>query len=231
MKLAFRGGLMSMCWGKKMISELSEQTYFDCMRPEMVQFLPGEYSKILEIGCNVGNFRQLCPKPCEYWGVEPFEKAAEIAKTKLDKVLAGFYNEVENQIPDNHFDLIIANDVIEHIEQPWDFLQSLKKKMTENASLVLSIPNVRYYGNLRELLHEKDWEYKNTGILDITHLRFFTEKSIIRLLNENGFEIEKMQGINPVEVRKRNLPKYWLIKFVFGKDIEFLQFGVRVKKL
>ena len=199
-----------------MISEKSEQVYFGSMRPEMVQFLPDNYSKILEIGCNVGNFRQLCSKPCEYWGVEPFEKAAEIAKTKLDKVLAGFYNEVENQISDNYFDLIIANDVIEHIEQPWDFLQSLKKKMAENASLVLSIPNVRYYGNLRELLREKDWKYKDTGILDITHLRFFTEKSIIRLLNENGFEIEKMLGINPMIVRKRNLPKYWFVKFIFG---------------
>ena len=215
-----------------MINEQSEQKYFDHMRPEMVQFLPDEYSKILEIGCNVGNFRQYVNKSCEYWGVEPFDKAVEIAKTRLDKVLVGFYNEVEYQIPDNYFDLIIANDVIEHIEQPWDFLQSLKKKMTKNASLVLSIPNVRYYGNLKELLHEKDWRYKEEGILDITHLRFFTEKSIIRLLNENGFDIEKMQGINPVKIRKRkNLPIYWLIKFILGRDIEFMQFGVRVKKL
>jgi len=214
-----------------MINEQSELAYFDMMRLEMVQFLPNEYSKILEIGCNVGNFRQFCSKSCEYWGVEPFEKAAEIAKTKLDKVLVGLYNEVENQIPDDYFDLIIANDVIEHIEQSWDFLQSLKKKMTENASLVLSTPNVRYYGNLKELLYEKDWRYKDSGILDITHLRFFTEKSMIRLLNENGFEIEKIQGINPMKVRKRNLLKYWLIKFIFGRDIEFLQFGVRAKQI
>jgi 2-polyprenyl-3-methyl-5-hydroxy-6-metoxy-1,4-benzoquinol methylase len=214
-----------------MINERSEQVYFDIMRPEMAQFLPSEYSKILEIGCNIGNFHQLCSKPCEYWGIEPFEKSAEIAKTKLDKVLVGFYNEVENEIPDNYFDLIIANDVIEHIEQPWDFLQSIKKKMTEDAKIILSIPNVRYYENLEELLIRKDWEYKDYGILDITHLRFFTEKSIIRLLNENGFEIEKIQGINPIKIRRRNLPKYWLVKFIFGKDIEFLQFGMRVKKL
>ena len=87
-----------------MINQKSQQVYFDLARPEMVQFLPNEYSKILEIGCCDGNFRQLCSKSCEYWGVEPFEKAAEIAKTKLDKVLVGFYNVVENQIPDNYFD-------------------------------------------------------------------------------------------------------------------------------
>lgn len=212
-----------------MIYKESLQLHFGSTRSEMLQFLPDEYSKILEIGCNVGSFRQNISIPCEYWGVEPLKKAAEIAKTKLDKVLVGFYNQVENNIYDNYFDLIIANDVIEHIEQPWDFLYSIKKKMTENASLVLSIPNVRYYGNLKELLYEKDWKYKDSGILDSTHLRFFTEKSIIRLLDESGFIIEKMQGINSLRIRRRGLPKYWLVQFIFGKDIKFLQFGVRAK--
>jgi 2-polyprenyl-3-methyl-5-hydroxy-6-metoxy-1,4-benzoquinol methylase len=213
-----------------MINEKSEQLYIDYIRPEMVQFLPNEYSKVLEIGCNVGNFRQFVNKSCEYWGIEPFEEAANIAKTKIDKVLVDFYDKVADKIPDNYFDLIIANDVIEHMEQPWNFLQSIKKKMTENASIVLSIPNVRYFYNLVELLFHKDWKYIDCGILDITHLRFFTEKSIIRLLNENGFEIEEMKGINPVKVGRRHLPKYWLAKIVLGADIEFIQFGVRAKK-
>jgi len=212
-----------------MINEKSEQTYSVIMRPEMAQFLPNEYSKVLEIGCNTGNFVQYMSKPCEYWGIEPFEEAANVAKSKMDRVLIGFYDKVANEILDNYFDLIIANDVIEHLEQPWDFLQSIKKKMTINASIVLSIPNVRYYDNLRKILFHKDWKYEDFGILDITHLRFFTEKSIIRLLNENGFEIEEMKGINPIKVRKRHLPIYWLAKFIFGTDIEFLQFGVRAK--
>jgi len=215
-----------------MINENSVQVYYKIMRPEMVQFLPSEYSKVLEVGCNVGNFRQFVSKPCQYWGIEPLEEAANIAKNKIDKVLTGFYDEVASEIPDNSFDLVIACDVIEHIEQPWDFLKSIKRKMTVNASVVFSIPNVRYYGNLKELLCEKDWKYKDRGILDITHLRFFTEKSIIRLLNENGFEIEIMKGINPVKVCWWRFPIiYWLAKFVFGADIKFLQFGVRAKKI
>ncbi|MCL2206473.1 MAG: class I SAM-dependent methyltransferase [Fibromonadales bacterium] len=211
-----------------MISEQSQQAYSDIMRPEMVPFLPDEYSNVLEIGCNDGNFRKYVSKPCEYWGVEPFKGAADIAKTRMNRVLTGFYDEVENQIPDDYFDLIIANDVIEHMEQPWNFLRTIKKKMKKNASLVLSIPNVRYYKNLKELLCDRDWEYKDEGILDITHLRFFTEKSIVRLLNENYFEIEKMQGIGP-KVKKRYLFLLWVLKIIFGKDVEFLQFGVRAK--
>jgi 2-polyprenyl-3-methyl-5-hydroxy-6-metoxy-1,4-benzoquinol methylase len=218
-----------------MINEKSERVYAAAesnKRPEMAQFLPSGYSKVLEVGCNVGNFSSIVrSRPCEYWGVEPFEEAAKAAKTKMDKVLVGFYDEVADEIPDNYFDLVIANDLIEHLEQPWDFLKSIKAKMTKEASLVLSIPNVRYYWNLRELLFQKDWRYADAGTLDITHLRFFTEKSIVRLLNENGFELEMMKGINSLKVRRRHLPKYWLAKFVFGADIEFLQFGVRAKKV
>ena len=207
----------------------SDLAYSQYARTDMVNFLPDEYSKVLEVGCNVGNFRQFLSKTCEYWGVEPFKEAAEIARTKMDKVLVDFYDNVANEIPENYFDLIIANDVIEHLEKPWDFSQSIQKKMTTNASIVLSIPNVRYYHNLKQLLYLKDWEYKKEGILDKTHLRFFTEKSIVRLMNENGFVIEKMQGINSCTVRKRTLLLYWLLKFIMGSDIEYLQFGVRAK--
>jgi 2-polyprenyl-3-methyl-5-hydroxy-6-metoxy-1,4-benzoquinol methylase len=217
-----------------MINEKSERIYAvseSTKRQEMAVFLPSEYSNVLEVGCNVGNFSPIVKsKPCEYWGVEPFKEAAKAAETAMDKVLVGFYNEVANEIPDNYFDLVIANDFIEHLEQPWDFLESIKGKMTKEASMVLSIPNVRYYWNLMEVLFHKDWKYADCGILDVTHLRFFTEKSIIRLLNENGFEIEMMKGINPVKVGRRHLPKYWLAKIIFGADIEFLQFGVRAKK-
>jgi 2-polyprenyl-3-methyl-5-hydroxy-6-metoxy-1,4-benzoquinol methylase len=216
-----------------MINEKSEQlyaTFEGAKRHEMIQFLPSKYSKVLEIGCNVGKFAtSIKSKPCEYWGVEPFEEAANVAKTKMDKVLVGFYDNIANEIPDNYFDLVIANDVIEHMEQPWNFFKSIKNKMTSNAFIVLSIPNVRYFNNLVDLLFHKDWKYIDCGILDITHLRFFTEKSIVRLLNEYGFKIEMMKGINPVKVGRRHLPILWLAKIVLGKDIEFIQFGVKAK--
>jgi len=213
----------------QMINDQSQQLYSNSKRPEMVSFLPSEYTNVLEIGCNTGNFRQYASESCEYWGVEPYDKAAKIAKTKLNKVLVGLYSEVEGQLPDNNFDLIIANDVIEHMEAPWGFLQSIKNKMTKNGSLVLSIPNVRYYENLKKLLVGKDWKYEDCGVLDVTHLRFFTEKSVLRLLDENGFKIEEIRGINPKEIKKRNFIRHQFIKFIFGDDIDFLQFGVRAK--
>jgi len=211
------------------INEKNELAFYHSTRVEMVDFLPSEYSKVLEIGCNEGNFRQFASKCYEYWGIEPFEDAANIAKTKIDKVLVGFYDKIANEIPDNYFDLVIASDVIEHMEQPWNFLQSIKRKMIAKSSLVLSIPNVRYYENLKNLLCHRDWKYEDWGILDITHLRFFTKKSIIRLLNDNGFEIERMYGINPIKSLKRYSPIYWLYRIILGSDIKFLQFGVKAR--
>jgi 2-polyprenyl-3-methyl-5-hydroxy-6-metoxy-1,4-benzoquinol methylase len=219
------------CGGKNMINEKNEDVYFQSMRPEMVQFIPKEYSKVLEIGCNDGSFRQYIKNDCEYWGVEPFERAAKIAEPKMDKILTDFYENVKNEIPDNYFDLVVANDVIEHMMQPWDFLESIKEKMTANACLVLSVPNVRHFPHLKELLFEKDWKYKDMGILDITHLRFFTKKSIVCLLNEKGFEIEEIEGIRPCDKpRKMRKLKYYICKHWFGEDIIFQQFGIRVKK-
>jgi hypothetical protein len=94
-----------------------------------------------------------------------------------------------------------------------------------HGHIIFSIPNVRYFPHIVELLIHKDWKYRECGILDETHLRFFTQKSIIRLFNENGFVIEEIKGLNPVNGKKLLLIKM-LDKFI--GDMAFLQFGIRV---
>jgi 2-polyprenyl-3-methyl-5-hydroxy-6-metoxy-1,4-benzoquinol methylase len=199
-------------------------------RSELQIVLPAIYSRVLEIGCNRGAFRKNLTLPHEYWGVEPFQEAADVAKTRLDRVLIGLYDQVENQIPDKYFDLVIANDVIEHMENPWRFLNSIKHKMSDNASLVCSIPNVRFIWNLKELLVEGDWRYADTGILDRTHLRFFTKKSIVRIFDECNFRIEKIVGLNAVKLNwKARIFLAMLRSLGQCDDCKFLQFGVLSK--
>ena len=113
-----------------------------------------------------------------------------------------------------------------------DFLNSIKNKLINDGSFIASIPNVRYLKNLFELLVKKDWEYKNGGILDKTHLRFFTKKSIVRTINENGFLVELIFGINPFG--NNSILKYCislLATLLFGRDVKYPQFGLRAKKL
>lgn len=204
--------------------------YYQRVRNEMTPLLPKQYSKVLEIGCAEGNFRNNLSQEHEYWGVEPNESAVAIAKEKLDKVLIGTYEETVNQIPNDYFELVICNDVIEHMVDLDEFFQSIKKKIKKDGCLIASIPNVRYLSNLFEILVKKDWEYKNEGILDRTHLRFFTKKSLIRTISDNGFLIDQIIGINPYRGGS-GLTQclYYFVILLFGQDIKFRHFGLRIR--
>lgn len=204
--------------------------YHKNRRKEMRPFLPKHYSRVLEIGCGEGNFRTNLSQEHEYWGVEVAEPEAIIASKTLSKVLIGPYQEKADQIPNGYFDLVVCNDVIEHMVNHDKFLQSIKTKIGKDGCLVASIPNVRYLLNLFEILVKKDWEYKNNGILDRTHLRFFTRKSLFRTISDNGYVVDKFMGVNPY--RNRSYLKKCLFNFAvlfFGQDVRFKQLGVRIK--
>jgi 2-polyprenyl-3-methyl-5-hydroxy-6-metoxy-1,4-benzoquinol methylase len=146
-------------------------------RTEMLSFLPKEYSTVLEIGCGKGAFASALTLSSEKWGVEMSASAATEAENVFNTVLVGTYREIERELPDQYFDLIICNDVIEHMPDAEQFLIDIQKKMVEGGQLVGSIPNVRYYDNFFKLIFGRDWKYTDEGVLDRTHQRFFTEKS------------------------------------------------------
>jgi len=155
---------------------------------------------------------------------------AEIASKNLDTVLTGFFENVLDKLPDNYFDLIICNDVIEHMADPDKFLELIRKKMSSNACIVGSIPNVRHHSNLTNLMINKDWQYEDGGILDRTHLKFFTEKSLANTFRIHGYHIEVLHGINgipPYRLLNRLMQRFLCL--ILGDDIRYMQFGFRVK--
>lgn len=204
--------------------------YSPNLRLEVADFLPNKYQKVLEVGCSYGTFRQNLTLPNEYWGVEPNEMVAKAAAANLEHVFTGLFEDVSHQLPNQYFDLVICNDVIEHMADPDGFLESIKSKMTTNASLVGSIPNVRHISNLKSLLLKKDWQYEDAGILDRTHLKFFTETSVKNLFQSHGFKIEKISGINDISSRAF-FPRIFskLLYFILGDDVRYIQIGFRVK--
>jgi 2-polyprenyl-3-methyl-5-hydroxy-6-metoxy-1,4-benzoquinol methylase len=208
-----------------------QYAYGENLRPELIPFIPAVYSKVLEIGSSYGTFRQNLVAAHEYWGVELDPEIGAISKRYLDKVLVGNYFDVEHDLPDDYFDLVICNDVIEHLEHPSLFLTRVRKKMKLNASLIGSIPNVRHLTVLRMLLIDKKWEYQSAGILDKTHLRFFCQTDIVKLFEENHFDIEQCIGVNGYvrQFNFRYLIKY-MIFLVLGRDLSYIQFAFRVCK-
>ncbi len=216
-----------------------QKSYYQWIRSEMANFLPANYGNVLEVGCGAGSFFKNIDRPCEYWGIEPSQEAAKIASETLHKVAIGKYEDVRSQFPNNYFDVVICNDVIEHMENEDFFLKTIVEKMKDSSYLVGSIPNVRYFDNLYKLLIKKDWQYRDSGIVDRTHLRFFTEISFKRKMEEHNFKIEEFGGINNLMEKKINNLRDRKIRILirlleldlFGshQDIKFLQFGFRAK--
>lgn len=164
----------------------------------MAPFLPNTYERVLEVGCGAGAFVDHLRPSCEVWGVEPNADAASAAALKMHRVLTGRYDHVADQLPDGYFDLVVCNDVIEHMDDHDAFLEAIKSKMRPGGLIVGSIPNVRHVTALFKLLVLKDWRYSDSGILDRTHLRFFTERSLARTLQEHGYTIEMLSGVGSV---------------------------------
>ena len=201
-------------------------SYYQNLRPEIYEIVPKSVNKILEIGCAAGGFRLNFAEQVDYWGVEPVREAAKQARQKHIKVLCGTYDDVCDQIPDGYFDVIVCNDVIEHMLDPEAFLVSLKSKLAAKGVLVGSIPNVRFWGNLINLLVYHDWKYEDSGVLDKTHLRFFTGKSFRRLMCKTGYETELLEGI---ESRRMKVLKVLFSPFLllFGFDVCDMQIMFR----
>ena len=172
--------------------------YYHANRGVMASFLPDTYERVLEVGCGAGGFYDHLRKPCEVWGVEPNAEAGKAAALKMNRVLIGRYDQLADQLPDGYFDMVICNDVIEHMDDHDAFLEAIKQKMRPGSFIVGSIPNIRHITALFKLLVMKDWKYSESGILDRTHLRFFTERSLRRTLQVHGYSIEMFAGVGSI---------------------------------
>lgn len=202
--------------------------YFKGLRSELRPFIPIGCKRVLEIGCGEGGFRSYFAQDIEYWGVEPSLAAYNVAAQNLSQVFNGTYDEVKNLLPECYFDLVVCNDVIEHMPNHDKFFNDIKFKMTQNSTMLISLPNVRYLTNIYELLVKKDWRYREAGILDTTHLRFFTLHSIKRTMTEHGYIIQLAQGINqPLGMIKAMI--FFLTGILLGNDIKYPQFILLVK--
>lgn len=189
------------------LTDLSEKPkgYFGSTREDMLKYVPSATKTSLEFGCGEGGFSALVKERMgvEAWAVEIVEGAAKKAEEKLDNVINADAYEAINLLPDNYFDCIIFFDILEHLVDPYLLLTLVKKKLTKNGVILTSIPNIRFYRTFVRFVLHGEWDYQDKGIMDKTHLRFFTRKSILKMYDDLGFEIVSFEGIYPT--RSRNL--------------------------
>lgn len=178
--------------------------YYLSSRPEMLEFILNQPKISLEIGCREGLFSRTLKEKLqvqETWGVEPDEKVKNDALANLDHFINEFFNK-DTLLPNNYFDLIIFNDVLEHLYDPWEALNKAKDLLKNDGQIIISLPNIRYKSILIDLILHDNFEYKSAGILDITHIRFFTKSTMIRLFDNTGFNIRKQSSLKKLKKRK-----------------------------
>lgn len=175
---------------------------YSATRPELAPYVPRGARRALDVGCGTGGFaetlRALVPD-LELWGVEPVESAADVARGAYDKVITGFFPDDAGELPPASFDAIYLLDVIEHLPDPEPALRAATSLVAPGGVLVASIPNVRHFDVWWPLVRHGTWTYTDTGLLDRTHLRWFTRSSIADLFAATGWTVDTLEGINRTE--------------------------------
>ncbi len=175
--------------------------YYSMQRPEIAKLLPRPVNRILDVGCGEGVFAKFLKDQGlaqEVWGVELNEGLSLVAAQHLDKVLIGDISAIISDLPAEFFDVVFFNDSLEHMVDPFSVLNSIRAKISRNGYVIGSLPNIGYIRQVYELIIQKDWRYCDQGIMDRTHLRFFTLKSMKRMFSETNFTAETVVGIAPI---------------------------------
>ena len=153
-----------------------------------------ENLSVLDVGCACGTnlmWLKYHNPNARLQGIELNEKSAAIAKWFGD-IEALDVETLEREEWKEAFDYIILADIVEHLRDPWSFLKKMRGYLKPDGRVIVSIPNVCHVSNLWDMLHG-DWEYEEAGILDRTHLRFFTRKSFSECLEQAGLQIQSIE--------------------------------------
>ena len=184
-----------------------QYAYEDWDRSEVLPFVPFSAQSILDIGCSFGGFGASIKsrRPgAEVWGLEPNADAAGTARSRLDEVIVGHFPQ---DAPERKFDCVVFNDVLEHLVDPWSALVAVQSNVNPGGHVVASIPNVRHFSVVVPLVTKGRWTYREAGILDRTHLRFFTRTTMRQLFVDSGWQVDRLEASRLTAAGDGEIPK------------------------
>lgn len=164
--------------------------YFQYVRQEIERLVPPDVTTVLELGCGAGStvawLRTI--RPIRFAaGVEVMPTVARRARAIFDEVEVCDAEQAQFAFSVSQFDLVLALDVLEHLTDPQRAVRRLRDMVAPNGLLIVSIPNIAHFEVSLPLFLFGRWDYQDDGLLDKTHLRFFTRKTACRLLEDSGF--------------------------------------------
>jgi SAM-dependent methyltransferase len=206
--------------------------YATTTRPEVRKLMPNHGLRFLDVGCNDGGFGEwlMAQDPRrEVWGIEPDAEQAQSARNRgLANVVTGTFDDARGIVPTN-FDCVSFNHVLEHLVDPWTALDQTRCLMAPGACIIAVIPNIRYLPFMIDLALRGRFDYRDSGLLDRTHLRFFTRRSIQPLFEVAGLEIEQLFRVNGIASDR--FPRLSRVLGGFFGDSWYGAFAVRARLL
>lgn len=217
------------------MSDLPQQDlYHDNPRLDVAPFIPAGARSVLEVGCGKGGFgptlRRLLGDEARIVGVEPVAAQAAVARSGhgFDEVVEGYFPQALD--PGETFDLVCFNDVLEHVADPWSVLADAVERLSAGGHVVAAIPNVQYAPVTVSLLRGH-WDYTDEGILDRTHVRFFTRRTMVALFEGAGLQVTRCEGANSVYdlgwSRRNPLRRAWTAAMPDSAWLHFVVVGRR----
>lgn len=215
------------------MSEITEvqHAYHDLVRRDVFPFLPEKMGRVLDLGGGIGATSSAIKEMGKAERIVVVDLVGDNALPSVDRAFGGNLEDpaflahvIEEEGP---FDSVLCLDVLEHLREPWSVITQLRDGLTPGGIIMTSLPNVRHVRLLWPLLAHGRFELADKGIMDRTHLRWFTRQSAIELMTPPGLELELVHGKIPVNkwYRRANAVTFGL----FRQFLE-IQYMLRARK-
>jgi SAM-dependent methyltransferase len=173
-----------------------EQTpIHDFHNPDLLKIIPTNSRKLIEVGCSSGalarEFKKISPS-ADYFGIEIDPAYAELARRFCNSVsVINIENvDVDFWVSNSDRDCWIFGDTLEHLQNPWLILKKIYEVIPSGGVVVACIPNAQHW-SIQARLSIGDFRYESSGLMDKTHLRWFTRQTIVEMFVQAGFVIQE----------------------------------------
>jgi 2-polyprenyl-3-methyl-5-hydroxy-6-metoxy-1,4-benzoquinol methylase len=222
--------------------------YSSNIRWDMIQLIPAGDHRILEVGCGAGctlmKLKEL-GKANEIVGIEIDEQVTQELAGTLDRLYVGDVETIDLPYTEKYFDYILFGDVLEHLINPRRVLHSYKSLLRDDGYIIASIPNIKNHKILVKLIFFDEFQYTDAGILDRSHLRFFTKKEMVKMFDDEKLKVVDLIPLYDEQLGKKhkiftylNSKLFWhlsskqqiLIMYFLDSSFHAVQYIIKAKK-
>lgn len=219
---------------------MKQTPLYSYVNQDILKMMDNNYKRVVEVGCMDGALAKAYREKnagCRYTGIEINDDYAKAARSSCSETITGNIEDFNDDSFDQLFpsDCWIFGDVLEHLYDPWKLLGRIREKILPGAHIIACVPNAQHW-SIQAMLNSGQFRYKDTGLMDRTHIRWFTRITLIEMFQSGGFKIVEgapivahqppdaylpairqmavVNGIDPAMAVNDSLAYQWVVKAV-----------------